>query len=407
MPSDALSETLRLLAAAAGLILLLASPVQVQAHTRSESHSAWLISAQIVRATITVPDREAENITHGRRPSDAEVTGYLRSHLAVTAAGAPCRLTGPGRMELAATGYRRAEFVFDCPSEKKILLQFTAFFDLVPSHYDFAQVQFANGDVVEQIFTKDMTEVDLSESQGGRFKGAGFVDFVQMGVMHIFTGIDHMSFLLGLVLISRRLRDLVFVVSGFTIGHSITLALAVTGIIRPHAQFIDALVALTIALVGIENSVVSLDRPSKLAFATGGVLLVMSVLSFCGIGLLPPALLLGAAIFSAAYLLISGQLHESGRLRMVVTTVFGLIHGFGFAADLLEAKLPPQKLAEILFGFNIGVELGQLTVVLTVTGLVFLIRKAGAATPRPITVDVLASALVAEGLAWFISRSFV
>jgi len=83
-----------------------------------------------------------------------------------------------------------------------------------------------------------------------------------------------------------------------------------------------------------------------------------------------------------------------------------LIHGFGFAADLLEAKLPPQKLAEILFGFNIGVEVGQLTVVLTVTGLVWLVRRAGAATPRPITVDILASALVAEGLAWFVSRSF-
>ena len=58
-----------------------------------------------------------------------------------------------------------------------------------------------------------------------------------MGMMHIFTGVDHMSFLVGLVLISRRLRDLVFVVTGFTIGHSLTLALAVTGVIRPHAEY--------------------------------------------------------------------------------------------------------------------------------------------------------------------------
>jgi hypothetical protein len=215
-----------------------------------------------------------------------------------------------------------------------------------------------------------------------------------------------MSFLLGLVLISRRLRDLVFVVSGFTLGHSITLALAVTGIIRPHAQYIDALVALTIVLVGVENIVLSLEKPTKLALATGGFLLVMAVLSFRGIGVLPPALLLGAAIFSAAYLLISGQLHDSGRLRMVVTTIFGLIHGFGFAADLLEAKLPPEKLAQILFGFNIGVEVGQLTIVLAVSGLLMLARRIKLATPRPITVDVLGSALIAEGVAWFLSRSF-
>jgi hypothetical protein len=132
----------------------------------------------------------------------------------------------------------------------------------------------------------------------------------------------------------------------------------------------------------------------------------MALLSFRGIGVLPPELLLGTAMFSAAYLLISGQLHESGRLRMVVTTIFGLIHGFGFAADLLEARLPPEKLAQILFGFNIGVEIGQLAIVLAVSGLVIFARRIKLATPRPITVDLLGSALIAEGVAWFLSRSF-
>lgn len=398
-------KLLRAIAALAGLSLLLAV-APAQAHTRSESHSSWLIDSRLVRTTITFPDTVAENITRGRRPSDGEVVTYLTPRMGVSTGGQACRLTAPGRMLQAATGYRRSEYVFDCPTDKNLVLQFGAFVDLVPSHVDFAQIQFADGDVVEQLFTQETKRFDLTESQGGRFKGAGLIDFVKMGIMHIFTGVDHMSFLLGLVLISRRLKDLVFVVSGFTIGHSITLALAVTGIIRPHGQYIDALVALTIALVGVENILVSLEKPTKLALATGGVLLIMAVLSFAGIGLLPPALLLGAAIFSAAYLLVSGQLHESGRLRMVVTTIFGLIHGFGFAADLLEAKLPPEKLAQILFGFNIGVEVGQLTIVLTVTGLVVLARRLRLATPRPITVDILGSALIAEGLAWFLSRSF-
>jgi hypothetical protein len=307
----------------------------------------------------------------------------------------------------AATGYRRSEYIFDCPTDKNLVLQFAAFVDFVPSHVDFAQIQLADGDVVEQLFTQSDTRFDLTASQGGKYKSAGFLDFVKMGIMHIFTGVDHMSFLLGLVLISRRLRDLVFVVSGFTLGHSITLALAVTGVIRPHGQYIDALVALTIALVGVENVVVSLEKPAKIALCTGGFLLVMALLSFWGVGVLPPALLLGTAMFSAAYLLISGQLHESGRLRMVVTTIFGLIHGFGFAADLLEARLPPEKLAQILFGFNIGVEVGQLAIVITVSALVMLARRIRLATPRPITVDILGSALIAEGMAWFISRSFV
>ena len=394
----------RLLAAVLSLLLLWVGPAQ--AHTRSESHSSWLIDKRQVRATLTFPDTVAENLAHGHRPTDEEVVTYLTSRIGVSAGTQACYPTVPGRMLQAATGYRRSEYVFDCPTDKDLALQFGGFFDLVPSHVDFAQIQLADGDVVEQLFTKSDTRLDLTESQGGKFKSAGFTDFVKMGIMHIFTGVDHMSFLLGLVLISRRLRDLVFVVSGFTLGHSITLALAVTGIIRPHGQYIDALVALTIALVGVENIVVSLEKPTKLALATGGFLLVMALLSFRGIGVLPPELLLGTAIFSAAYLLISGQLHESGRLRMVVTTIFGLIHGFGFAADLLEARLPPEKLAQILFGFNIGVEIGQLAIVLAVSGLVIFARRIRLATPRPITVDLLGSALIAEGVAWFLSRSF-
>ena len=387
-------------------LLLLFAGAPALGHIRSESHSSWLIDKRLVRTTVTFADREAESITSGRRPSDREVLTYLTPRIGVSAAGQACRPTAPGHMLEAATGYRRSEYDFDCATDRNLVLQFDAFVDLTPSHVDFAQIQFADGDVVEQLFSQSDTQFDIAASQGGRFKSTGFIDFVEMGIMHIFTGVDHMSFLLGLVLISRRRRDLVFVVSGFTLGHSITLALAVTGIIRPHAQYIDALVALTIVLVGVENIVLSLEKPTKLALATGGFLLVMAVLSFRGIGVLPPALLLGAAIFSAAYLLISGQLHDSGRLRMVVTTIFGLIHGFGFAADLLEAKLPPEKLAQILFGFNIGVEVGQLTIVLAVSGLLMLARRIKLATPRPITVDVLGSALIAEGVAWFLSRSF-
>ncbi len=376
-------------------------------HTRSESHTNWIVDGRVVRATVTFPDLEGNLLGHGNRPTDADVIAYITPRLGVLASGQPCRLTAPGHTLESATGYRRSEYTFDCQSDKDFVLRFDGFFELVPTHVDFAQIQFSGGEVVEQLFTQEIHQFDLSEGQGGKLKDAGFLQFVKMGVMHIFTGIDHMSFLLGLVLISRKLKDLIFVVSGFTLGHSITLALAVTGILRPHGQFIDALVALTIALVGVENIVVSLDRPSKLAFVTGGLLLLMAALSICGYGVLPPMLLLGVAIFSAAYLLIAGHLHESGRLRMVVTTIFGLIHGFGFAADLLEARIPSEKLVQILFGFNIGVEIGQLAVVAAITAFVWTLRRIQLATPRPITVDVVGSALVAEGLAWFISRSFV
>jgi hypothetical protein len=116
----------------------------------------------------------------------------------------------------------------------------------------------------------------------------------------------------------------------------------------------------------------------------GGALILMAAGSFLELGGLPSMLLLGAGVFAANYLLLAGRLRDAARLRIVVTVVFGLIHGFGFAADLLELHLPPTRLFRILLGFNLGVEVGQLTIV----------------------VDTVAAGLVGLGVYWFISRSY-
>lgn len=379
----------------------------VQAHTRSESHSAWTIDGPYVHLAFSVADLEVARITpDGGRPGDAPLLTWLGGKVGVTSAEKPCKLVAPPRMIAAAAGFRRAEFQYACASAERMRLIDRAFFDLVPTHINLAQIQRPGGDFVEQIITAGNQGIDVQGAHGEELGSAGFLRFIEMGVMHILTGIDHMSFLLGLVLISRRLRDLVFVVTGFTIGHSLTLALAVTGVIRPHAEFIDALVALTIALIGVENIAVASHRPGRLAIVTGLALGVMALLRLFGIGLLPPLLLIGAAIFSANYLMVSGHLRDAARIRLVVTLVFGLIHGFGFAADLLESRLPKQKLAEILVGFNLGVEFGQLTIVLLLTGMVALLARCKMTLPRPIVTNVLASGLVLIGTFWFVGRSF-
>jgi hypothetical protein len=285
-----------------------------------------------------------------------------------------------------------------------VALQDAAFFELVPSHVNLAQIEMADGRFIEQLFTRDRQLFDTAGDEAMR--SAGFLRYVQMGILHIFTGVDHMSFLLGLVLISRRLRDLVFVITGFTIGHSATLALAVTGILRPHAEYIDALVALTIAMIGAENVAVATHRPGVVAIGAGGILLLMAVSSALGFGRLPALLLLGASLFASNYLMLSGHLRDAARLRLVVTLVFGLIHGFGFAADLLQLQLPAGQLFSILLGFNLGVELGQLSVVFALLGIVWVLVRRGLDVPRPIVVDGLSAGLVALGLFWFVTRSY-
>ena len=376
-------------------------------HTRSESHTTWLVDGSSVHLTFSVTDNEARRLTPDNHlPNTSQLIAYLAPRLGASAAGQTCAPAGRPHAVAAVTGYRRMEFFYNCPSPDAIVLRDNAFFELVPTHVNLAQIQSANGDFAEDVLTAEAQTIDLSKAQGGRIEGAGFLTFVSMGLMHIFTGIDHMSFLLGLVLISRRFKDLVFVITGFTIGHSLTLALAVTGIIRPHAEFIDALVALTIALIGIENLAVQIHRPGLFALWTAAGLFAMAGLKLLGIGLLPFTLLLGAGLFASNYLMVAGHVRDAGRLRLVVTLIFGLIHGFGFAADLLNDAIPPAKLAELLVGFNLGVEIGQLTVVTTLVGVVELLRRLRLTLPRPIVVDVCASGLLLEGIYWFVSRSF-
>ena len=390
------------------LMALLALAVgSASAHTRSESHSTWLVDGSSVHLTFSMPDLEAARLTNdGRAPDDVQAIAYLKPLEGVTAAGVACTLSVPPHAVAAAPGYRRFEFLYECPSPDDVVLHSAAFFDLVPTHVNLAQVQTGSGDFVENVLTADSHDVTVAGTNGEGLENAGFFTFVRMGVMHIFTGLDHQSFLLGMVLISRRFRDLAMVVTGFTLGHSLTLALAFTGVLRPHAEFIDALIALTITLIGIENVSVSSRRPGLLALATGGALVALAVLRLFGVGLLPPLLLLGAGLFAANYLMVSGHLRDAARLRLVVTLVFGLIHGFGFAADLLSEPIPPGRLAELLGGFNIGVEIGQLSIVVLITFVVFVFSKLKLTLPRPIVVDATAAFLVAVGMYWFVSRSF-
>lgn len=377
------------------------------AHTRSESHTVWEIRGTAVDLIMTLPLAEAQRIDPGPEPRDDRVKAYLTDRIYPLAEGRRCALVPPVEALAAQPGFRRYDFTFQCASSKAIQLHVAAFFDLVPSHVDFAQIQDAtSGAFTEQLITNERQTVAATDEGSGRLQHAGFLEFVRMGIMHIFTGVDHMSFLLGLVLISRNLRDLIFVVTGFTLGHSLTLALAVTGVVRPHPEFIDALVALTIALIGLENLAVQTRRPWPLAAGVGGLLLAMAAARLAGWGDLPSLLLVGAALFTGGYLMVSGQLLDAGRLRLVITLTFGLIHGFGFAADLLTMQLPTARLAELLVGFNLGVEIGQLTLVAGVTLLVAGLSRLRLAAPRPIVVDTASAVLVGLGCFWFIGRSF-
>jgi hypothetical protein len=380
------------------------------AHTLSESLSAWQVQGKQVQVQFTIPELEAKRLSASGNdvPPSTELGAYLTSKLSMTADGQACTMTETAQPLAAISGVFRFELAFDCPTEAGMVIHSDLFYDLVSSHTNFAQVETSDGQFSEHILTDEHRDIDLSGGEEGDLASASFFKYIEMGIMHIFTGIDHMSFMLGFVLISRNLRDLLLVITGFTVGHSVTLALAVTGILRPEAQYIDALVAFTIAMIGAENVGDSTHKPAWVALSMGGLLILMAVGRWLGLGvILPTLLLVGAAIFGASYLMLTGKARDASRIRLIMTLVFGLIHGFGFAANLLEMHLPKERLAELLIGFNIGVEIGQITVVLVTLAIAHGLSKIKLAIPRPLLTDVGSAFLVAEGLYWFVTRSMV
>ncbi|MDT8397411.1 MAG: HupE/UreJ family protein [Pseudomonadales bacterium] len=392
-------------------LFLMAAGSCAWAHTLSETLSSWQIQDALVHMQITIPDLEAKRLSDSGKdlPSKDVLGNYLAERIHAAAGGEACAVTERARPLMAMQGFFRFEFTFSCPSPTDITIRSDAFYDLVPTHTNFARIENNEGRFFEQLLTGDHREVNVSgNAEENELASAGFLKYIELGIMHIFTGIDHMSFMLGLVLISRRIRDLLLVVTGFTLGHSLTLALAVTGILRPEAQYIDALVAFTIAMIGAENIGDSTRRPMTVALSMGGLLLLMAIARSFGLGvILPSLLLIGGAIFGSSYLMLTGTARDAGKIRLLMTLVFGLIHGFGFAANLLEMRLPGDRLAELLVGFNIGVEIGQVSVVLAALLVAYGLGRIRLAMPRPLFTDIASAFLVAEGLYWFVTRSMV
>ncbi len=173
--------------------------------------------------------------------------------------------------------------------------------------------------------------------------------FFKMGIEHILTGYDHLVFLFGLVLLRARLKELLAVVTAFTIAHSITLAIAVLGIFTPSPRFVEPAIALSIAYVGIENFFV-----------------------------------------------------KDASKRWRITFPFGLIHGFGFAGALQEINLPRSEIPVALVTFNLGVEAGQLFAMSIILPMVILIRQKDWFEPKG--VRVLSGAVALAGGIWFVMR---
>lgn len=351
------------------ILAILAVPEAARAHTGTRTSVRVGRDGQEVTVRIEAANREIGDVL-GLNDGDVEASraelDAARGRIfrmwsravSVRAAGARCRPHDGG----LATGRRGSDYttlqtlVFECEGRTGLELSYDWYFDADPLHQAFVRARAPSGEVDAFVLDdgRRAHPLDLEPTATDNV-----VEFGRSGIEHIFTGYDHIAFLLALLLMAGlEVRDkglrpgLTYaakVVTGFTLGHSVTLILAALGVFSPPSRIVESAIAASILFVAVENVLAQHPRP-----------------------------------------------------RALLTAVFGLIHGFGFAGVLAEQGLPQRGLVLSLVSFNVGIELGQLAIVgLLVVPLATSARRAWF---RPALLVPGSLVIAAFGAIWLAER---
>ncbi|WP_416548220.1 HupE/UreJ family protein [Limnohabitans sp. DCL3] len=372
---------------AAWAILSLLSPPVAHAHSSSNSYLTLSASGPALTLRADVHMRDLDLVFDLDANRDGQVTwgetlarspelkDWLGQGLGLTAAGQKCAL---GLADLQASEhadgtYLSAQWVVNCPgltsaadaAEARLALRYDLIFAQDSLHRGLLKVDLGD-DTSSALLSPDRPEAQISRADGHPLHVFG--RYILEGVWHIWIGIDHIVFLLSLLVLaplqSARQRvvhwpaamqarpvvlDVLAVVTAFTVAHSITLGLTITGWLTPPADMVEPAIALSVVLAALNN-------------------------------------LLGVNALK----------------RWRLAFVFGLVHGFGFASVLLDLGLPASALLAALGGFNIGVELGQLAIVGAFLPVAWWLRHTR--FYRWVVVAGGSSAIVVLGVFWTLER---
>jgi len=312
------------------------------------------VNAHLVDLAAGSDEDQDGTLTQGELDHTAQsFEAYLVARLDVLADGKRC----PGKLAEAhptRPGGAQVRLHFRCAGPATVVdLDNRVFFDLVANHTFIGTLR--DGERTFQLrmdganrrlhFATATTE--LQEASTLSLIG----EYIALGFEHILGGIDHLLFVFTLVIVARRLLGLAWLVTSFTLAHSLTLTLAALDIVTLWPSFVEPAIALTIIAVALVNIVTRGAQPH----------------------------------------------------RPWLVFLFGLLHGFGFAGALAEAGLPSHDVPWALGAFNVGVELGQLGVVLLLWPLVLLLAKNEALWYRRL-VPACSIVVGLLALVWFVER---
>ena len=332
----------RLSAAIAFVSAILVLPWSARAHQVGLSRGTYHADGRLVVAEIALAGADASAL----RDVDPDLSRALLSGLRISSSGACAgrALNGPAAREDGVI----AHLAFDCPnSGERIRIEFGMFDALPAGHRHLATL--SSGDRSETaVLSSSRPSLEIARATPSRAR-TPIREIFLLGVSHVLGGFDHLLFLIGLVVVARRLRDVAVVGTSFTVAHSASLALAATGVWVPDPAWVEPLIALSIAWVGLEN-----------------------------------------------------LLRRGAPARWRLATAFGFVHGFGFAGALSQVTPGGEGLWAALASFNLGVEAGQLGVIAIAMPILAWARRFDGFARHG--AAALSAAVTIPGLVWFVLR---
>ncbi|MDB4056071.1 HupE/UreJ family protein [Gammaproteobacteria bacterium] len=383
--------------------LLIVCSIVSEAHNRSESYSKFNFTSNEQGMAIQITGSIKQDIFNNLNP-----TSHFQSYESLVTyldkainPGSSCKLNESVEInENISLGVLKFVWSYQCLQIPQSI-SMSLFQDLGVTHTHIARGVIDGQSVPEFMFASTQDAWLIGLPGESNVNQSSYFGYFKSGVQHILSGWDHLTFLLGLLLLFTG-RFLIIAITGFTIGHSLTLGLGAMNVLRVHSEIIETLIGFSILLLAVEYFL-------KHAFEINKLIKNLA-LSFCAFlpltifGNLDLILIVGLALFLTFYLSLTNH-YSNTWLPLMVTIFFGLIHGLGFASSIAESGIPQDRLLPIILSFNIGVEVGQLAVAFTLLAFLKLTKTYFRFSDFNYLHGAMGTFVFSMGTFWFISRA--
>lgn len=379
------------------------------AQDRGVSYSTWIVADKMVTLRFVLPVTEAQRLTGAEVPllTISKLEDYLLAHLAVHSAGGDCPAIDQGfdlgRVDplVVGAGFYGFEIFYRCSDPRQLVLRNSALFERAPGHINFATIQ-RHTQSVAQLFTADHRELTLPDDKP--LPAAGFGAYLRLGIAHVLHNADRWCFVLGLLLLVSRRRDLGYLVLALAGGYLLALLLAMAGWVLPRLSPLESFIGFLVALLGAV--ITRRELRSVSAGIMSGPAIVLLLLLVIALLRSPAALfaLLGGAAIAMGFLGLSQESDGRPLIWPALGTLFGFLDGFVLPAVLPPAQLPQAQQLQLLAGFDLGAVLLEVLLIGLAVGSWLLLRSRRITLPQALLQDVCAAGLSGLGAFWLLSR---